>query len=166
MAESRMRMYPVRLMFHPQAHHHRAGRGTQPEPSLDPLLNTRRLTVQTHHNTIPRLRRPTPRVGLSSFTACSSCPCRQLWNAYANPASFCLQRPRSSPLCLSARLYSQIMVRGRDSEPDGKPPPRQPMEASWKRRKDNCRQCRCTLIAVCPYTSNRFVCSGKTPTVH
>ena len=23
----------------------------------------------------------------------------------------------------------------------------------------------CTLIAVCPYTTNRFACSGKTPTV-
>ena len=100
-----------RLLLHPQAHHHRAARETLLHPSqelpiLDPLLNTRRLTVQTHHNTIPRLRRPTPRVGLSSFTACSSCPCRQLWNAYAIPASFCLQRLRSSPLCLSARLYS------------------------------------------------------------
>ena len=93
-----------------------------------------------YHNTIPRLRRPTPRLGLSSFTACTSCSCRPLWNRCAKPAFFCLQRPRYSPLCLPTQLYSQIIVRGRDSEPDGKPPPHQPMEGSWKSRNDNCRQ--------------------------
>ena len=117
-----------------------------------------------YHNTIPRLRRPTPRLGLSSFTACTSCSCRPLWNRCAKPASFCLRRPRYSPLCLPTQLYSQIIVRGRDSEPDGKPPPHEPMEGSCKSRKDNCRQCCCTLIAVYPYTSNRFACSAKTLT--
>ena len=43
---------------------HWKGSSPPPTPFLNPgfLLNTRRLTVQTHHNTIPRLRRPTPRV--------------------------------------------------------------------------------------------------------
>ena len=74
----------------------------------------------------------------------TTCRCRQL---IITPLPPTLERLCNPSILLPAAspVFAPMPVRTFVFTNHGKPPLGQPMEASWKRRKDNCRQCRCAV---------------------